>query len=159
MIATQPLRDEHHELLPHIEFIKETADKAGISPHEELKKSLDEVYEFLTKHLLIHAKAEEKVLYPIIGKLMGAADATKTMSRDHIEIERLIEELNHIRQSEDLKELRRVLYGLYALIKVHFAKEEEIYLPLIDNKLTPQEGETLYKNMEKAAQEERKRLD
>jgi len=31
--------------------------------------------------------------------------------------------------------LRRVLDGRYALVKVHFAKEEEVYLPLLDMRL------------------------
>jgi len=30
-----------------------------------------------------------------------------------------------------------VLYGLYAIVKLHFAKEEEVYLPILDQRLTP----------------------
>jgi hypothetical protein len=31
--------------------------------------------------------------------------------------------------------LRRILYGLYAIIKLHLAKEEEIYLPILELRL------------------------
>ena len=49
--------------------------------------------------------------------------------------------------------LRRVLYGLYALVKVHFAKEEEVYLPLLDARLTPGEAHAMFEAMEAAAKE------
>lgn len=31
-----------------------------------------------------------------------------------------------------MAELRRVLYGLYTPLRVHFAKEQEIYFPILD---------------------------
>ena len=49
--------------------------------------------------------------------------------------------------------LRRVLYGLYALIKVHFDEEEMIYLPLLDVRLTPGATNDLFEAMEGAAKE------
>jgi iron-sulfur cluster repair protein YtfE (RIC family) len=56
------------------------------------------------------------------------------------------------------KALRRVLYGLYALVKVHFAKEEELYLPLLDARLSPAEAEHMFADMEKAAKEAKRSL-
>jgi hypothetical protein len=50
-------------------------------------------------------------------------------------------------------DLRRVLYGLYALVAVHFAKEEEVYLPLLDARLTTEEVAALFRDMETAAGE------
>lgn len=49
------------------------------------------------------------------------------------------------------KALRRVLYGLYALVKVHFAKEEEVYLPILDARLTPETAHEMFAAMESAA--------
>ena len=49
------------------------------------------------------------------------------------------------------KALRRVLYGLYALVKVHFAKEEEVYLSILDARLTPEEAHRMFEAMEEAA--------
>jgi iron-sulfur cluster repair protein YtfE (RIC family) len=54
--------------------------------------------------------------------------------------------------------LRRVLYSLYALLKLHFAKEEEIYLPLLDIKLTAEEAHSMFEKMEAAAREAKERL-
>jgi iron-sulfur cluster repair protein YtfE (RIC family) len=122
---------------------------------------VDAVYEFLSHHLLPHARAEDRALYPTVGKVMGAPEATATMSRDHVEVGRLTDELASLRAqlsgqalgSSQAKALRRVLYGLYALIKVHFAKEEEIYLALLDARLTPEEARRMFEAMEEAAKE------
>jgi iron-sulfur cluster repair protein YtfE (RIC family) len=156
---TQPLREEHQELLPHVEAIRQAADAIGQAPLSELRWQIDDVYDFLAHHLLPHAQAEEAALYPVVGKVMGAPEATGTMSRDHIEVGRLIDELGQIRSNEtgstltveQIKDLRRVLYGLYTLVKVHFAKEEEVYLPILDARLTPDEARRLFENMEQAA--------
>ena len=90
---TQPLKDEHKELYPHIESLK----LAGISVHGTLSQAsldlIDEAYEFLSTHLLPHAQAEEAALYPVVQKVMGSPYATATMSRDHVEVERLTREL------------------------------------------------------------------
>ena len=162
-LLTQPLRDEHQELLPHIAFLRTVADSIGTAKEEAVQQGVAEVYQFLTGHLLPHAQAEERVLYPLVGKLMGAPGATATMSRDHTAISQLIEDLGDIRSSLDRtasgegqeSALRRVLYGLSTLVAVHFAKEEEIYLPLLDARLTPEEARSLFESMERAAQQAR----
>jgi hypothetical protein len=50
---TQPLRDEHKELLPHIELLRTVADAIGEAPFASLCQSIDEAYAFLTHHLLL----------------------------------------------------------------------------------------------------------
>ncbi len=156
---TQPLRDEHQELLPHMESLKQ----AGLAVHGTLTQSsldlIDQAYQFLTRELLPHAQAEEAALYPAVQKVLGAPLGTATMSRDHVEVERLTDELAKIRAqlnsneigARQANELKRVLYGLYTLVKLHFAKEEEVYLPLLDANLTPAEAEVMFEAMEKVA--------
>lgn len=156
---TQPLRDEHKELFPHIESLK----LAGLSVHGTLSQAsldlINESYEFLTDHLLPHAQAEEAGLYPAVQKVMGTPYGTATMSRDHVEVEQLTRELGALRDrvsateigARQANELKRLLYGLYTLVKVHFAKEEEVYLPLLDANLTPEDARALFEVMEKAA--------
>jgi iron-sulfur cluster repair protein YtfE (RIC family) len=158
---TQPLRDEHRELRPHVEQLRAAADMVGEAPLEAVRHEVDAAYAFLTQHLIPHAQAEDRALYPVVGQVMGAAQATATMSRDHVEVGRLTQELGQLRSAlagstvdaDQAKALRRVLYGLYALVTVHFAKEEEIYLPLLDARLTPTQGYALFAHMEGAATE------
>ncbi len=162
---TQPLRDEHLELLPHIERLRTVADTIGIAPGESVRQGIEDVYTFLTQQLTPHAQAEERVLYPTVGRLLGAPAATATMSRDHREIERWTQELGALRSQlagardeAEVPALRRVLYGLYALVAVHFAKEEDIYLPLLDTRLTAQEAQRMFQEMERAAQEAKRNV-
>ena len=154
----QPLREEHQHLRPHIEQLRSAADAVGDIPTEQLRREVDAAYEFLSHHLIPHAQREDRVLYPTVQRAMGAAEATATMSRDHVEVGRLTEELGAARSrlaeaeldAAKAKDLRRILYGLYALVHVHFAKEEEIYLPLLDERLTADEAHELFEEMEAA---------
>jgi iron-sulfur cluster repair protein YtfE (RIC family) len=158
---TQPLHDEHKELLPQIELLRTAADVVGDVSLPQLQQRIDAVYTFLTHELIPHAQAEDRALYPVIGKIMGAPEATATMSRDHVEVGKLTEELAELRghlvgttlDAAQSRALRRVMYGLYALVKVHFAKEEEVYLPLLDARLTPPEAQSMFAAMEEAAHE------
>lgn len=161
LTLTQPLSDDHQKLLPHIENLRQVADELDEFPAVILRERVDGVYRFLTRQLIPHARAEDQVLYPAIGKIMGCSRATSVMSRDHEEIERLTTELAtlHLFISgkgllpSQIQNLRRVLYGLYTLIKVHLAKEEEIYFPLLDEKLGPTEAAQIFRAMDEAARE------
>jgi hemerythrin-like domain-containing protein len=158
---TQPLREEHAELLPHIELLRSVADSVGEMPLETLQHDVDRVHNLLVHSLIPHARAEDEALYPVIGKLLGSTESTATMSRDHLEIVRLTHELLAVRQQiagvtindAQTKALRRILYGLYTLVKVHFAKEEDIYLPLLDKRLTPEEAHSIFQAMGEVARE------
>jgi iron-sulfur cluster repair protein YtfE (RIC family) len=157
---TQSLRDEHRDLRPHIETLHLAADAVGTAAPERLQQQVEEAYGFLTQHLIPHAHAEDEALYPVVARLMGAPEATATMRRDHVEVGRLTEELHGLRRALATSEvptpeleraLRRVLYGLYAVVTLHFAKEEEVYLPLLDARLTPDAARTMFAAMEVAA--------
>ncbi|HEX5164244.1 MAG TPA: hemerythrin domain-containing protein, partial [Thermomicrobiales bacterium] len=136
------------------------ADAVSTAPPEQLQRHIEEAYAFLAHHLIPHAHAEEEALYPVVAQLMGAPEATATMRRDHVEVGQLTEELNSLRRSlatsaaptpELEQALRRVLYGLYAVVTLHFAKEEEVYLPLLDARLTPDTARTMFAAMHAAA--------
>ena len=148
--VTGPFRAEHAHLAPHVDRLAEAGD---------LQADADAAYRFLTAHLIPHAHAEDEVLYPVVDRLLGAdgeTRATDTMRRDHLEVARLTEELGVLRERlhagapVEERELRRVLYGLYAVVKLHFAKEEEVYLPLLDRELTADEAQALFERMESA---------
>lgn len=158
---TRPLREEHQELFPHIEFLRAVADMVGEIPTTALRHELDAAYDFLLHHLIPHAEAEDAALYPVVDEVMGAPEATATMRRDHVEIARLVRDLDRLRMqmgNDNLtdvqaKTLRRILYGLYTLIQVHFAKEEEIYLPLLDKHISPEKAHEIFEAMGAAAEE------
>lgn len=164
---TQPLRDEHRELYPYVEILRQAADAVNESLTTMAHDRIEQAYDFLTHQLIPHAQAEDKALYPMIQKIMGSDQATATMSRDHVEVGRLTEELGTLRvhrsqlsiTSIQAMALRRILYGLYSLVKLHFAKEEEIYLPLLDANLTPEEAHAMFEKMEADAQQAKQGFD
>ncbi len=165
-VLTQPLRDEHKELLPHVEEIRSLANLVGDVPVSALRQQIDKTYEFLARHLIPHAQAEEKALYPIVGKLIGASEAMAPMQFDHVEIGRMTQRLGALRaqfsgemlNGAQMNELRELLYGLYTLVRTHFVKEEEIYLPILDAKLTADGAQRMFDAMEAAAAEAKNQL-
>lgn len=157
---TQPLREEHKELFPHVDQIRRVAETIGDAPIAEIRRGVEDVYDFLAHHLKPHAEAEDATLYPAVQAVLGSPDATKTMSRDHVEVGRYIDELAELKDDlandpltpAQATSLRRVLFGVYALVKVHFAKEEEVYLPILDQRLTPETAQEMFEHMEAAAE-------
>jgi iron-sulfur cluster repair protein YtfE (RIC family) len=149
------LIDEHKELLPHIEELRIVADSVGDFSPCLLLRGIDKLYDFLMNQLIPHAQAEEETLYPAVAKILGTPQATATMSRDHAEVSNLSGRLRVLRSqiantgfdADKTKELRRLLYGLYTLLKIHFAKEEELYLPMLDARLGEIEAHDMFHKM------------
>lgn len=151
-----PLRDEHRHLRPHIDALRVSAEAVGSEDLAELRMRISDDVAFLTRHLAPHAMAEDAVLYPVVAEVLGAPEATATMQRDHAEVGRLTAELAMLGEQLDAvdtigddlaNDLRRVLYGLHALINVHFAKEEEIYVPILEQRLDAARAEALIAEM------------
>ena len=125
------LRAEHDAVLPVIEQIRSVADV--LSTRDCDLAPVRTLLDRLEGELIPHERADEKLLVPLVDRALGGIDATAALSRTHAEIEhqvsklrRLIEglELEAV-QPEDVVELRRLLYGLYAVLRLHNAQEEE----------------------------------
>ena len=87
--------------------------------------------------LLPHERAEERELVPALARITGNADAAGALSRSHAEIEhhvaglhRLLDELDG--DAETVTDVRRTLYGLYGVLRLHNALEEENAFALIE---------------------------
>ena len=76
-----------------------------------------------------------------LNRLLGGADPTAAMSRAHAEIAyqiarlgRLIADIGDRAPDEtDIADLRGVLYGLHAILRLHTVQEDEAYLSLGDD--------------------------
>jgi iron-sulfur cluster repair protein YtfE (RIC family) len=118
-------------------------------------RRLDDTVNVLREHLVPHARAEEIVLYPAVEVTMDAPHATDTMVRDHAEIRRRVDRLGALAATVGAsppelplaEELREQLYGLYAILRLHFLKEEEVLLPVIDAGMTHEQGEAMFADM------------
>jgi hypothetical protein len=132
---------EHHErLIRHVDTMPVTGDLILAASEADLGPRLDELGEFLTGTLLPHMDVAEPTLYPELERLLQNRHSMAPMRREHAEIRRLVAEYGRLRGvTRDAKHslgnavaLRRVVFQLYALLKIHIA-EEEMYIRIIDH--------------------------
>ncbi|HEX7717885.1 MAG TPA: heavy metal translocating P-type ATPase, partial [Marmoricola sp.] len=129
------LRVEHEASLAVVEEIRVVADR--LSPEEGDLAPVRRLLDRLRTDLLTHERADEEQLVPLVGRALGAT-ATYALTRTHAEIEhqvarltRLLEDVPGQAQPEDLVELRRLLYGLYGVLRLHNAQEDETAFSLL----------------------------
>lgn len=139
---------EHLVLRPDLGRILAVADALGNVPPGEALARVRTVHRFLVEELQPHEEAEEHELYPVVARVLGGDDPTGTMIRAHAEIRHLIARLGRLLDeiggddldAEDRRELRRVLYGLHAVLVLHFAQEDEGFLSLAEEEAGDQAG-------------------
>ena len=128
-------RAEHQEFVPHLQRIRTVTDRLETYEPAEAMAELEQIRWFLLERLVQHEKEEEAAVYPVVARLMGGEDPMGTMERAHMEIEHLARVFGHLLSDlppegprlDDFADLRRVLYGLHAILRLHFAQEEEAY--------------------------------
>jgi hypothetical protein len=89
----------------------------------------------LEKELLPHEQEEQRSAYPLLARMLKDEDPTGPLIQTHHEIHRLVRLYGRLvaqlppegPRAEDLRDLRRALYGLHAILSLHFAQEEELY--------------------------------
>jgi iron-sulfur cluster repair protein YtfE (RIC family) len=154
-LPTELLRAEHRDLLPHLQGLETVADEVDRWDADEAAHVLGDIVGFLRGHLVPHARAEEQVLYPAVEQAMAAPGATATMRADHAEIVSRIDRLADtaatvaIRWPDDAvaRDLTHQLVGLSAILLLHFRKEEEVLLPVLDTTLGSDDAAALFARM------------
>ena len=139
-LLTQRFQEEHLAIRRDINRLHEVADALGSLTPKAALEEVQSVQRMLIEEVQPHEEAEEQELYPALGRFFGGSDPMATMSRAHIEITHQIHRLGQLIDDigpngvdeVDLTELRSLLYGLYAILKLHTAQEDENYLSLAD---------------------------
>ena len=134
---------EHHErLLEHVNRIPAIADALLTEPADASRASIAETRTFLTGTLLPHMEAAERALYPELERLFQNRHSMAPMRREHDRIRDLVAEFAGLVEKDAgsvtlgrTLALRRVLFQLYALLKVHLA-EEDAYLRIVQRGVT-----------------------
>ena len=137
---------DHSVLHPRLSAIRAAADRLGPDAGAAEIAAVGAVHAFLRDAIEPHQAAEEAELFPALARYLGGTDPLGPMTRAHVEINhqirrlgRLLDGLDPSSPSEsDLVELRRCLYGLYALLELHMAQEDEEYLSLPDELTGPE---------------------
>lgn len=129
---------EHDRMRDDLSVLRDAAQQIGAGDPSALD-SLRAADTFLQQTLLPHEDAEDSALYPELARPLGSAEATATMSRMHAEIHRLAQRVHtHLDvadenggvRAEQTDDLLACLYGLYALLCLHFVQEEENFFVL-----------------------------
>jgi len=132
------LREEHEDLMPKLDSIRDAADLFDANGASETLISLKQVHSLLVDEILPHEAADERIIYPQVSAVLPGEDPMALMSRTHREIFHLVDvferQLAEIPESgpdpADLSALRRTLYSLHAILRLHFDQEEELYFTL-----------------------------
>jgi heavy metal translocating P-type ATPase len=139
---SRQLRLEHRQLQTGIDGLRAVADGLDRMPTAELHRAISEVDRFVREELIPHELTEDRDVYPLLA---GATDEDSTgpLRHTHREIVRLgrllsaaVDTLDGPIEPDELVVLRRLLYGLHAVITLHNAQEEEAY-SLLDQAADP----------------------
>jgi hypothetical protein len=127
------LRREFRRLQPLADGLRRTACLVEKADVRAVRRACDDAYALLTTQIIPHVAAQSVALAAVIDSEVSA------LSRDCRELVTLTHELGVLRSqlsthssAEAADDLRGVLFGLYALLRLQFTKAEEVYLPLLD---------------------------
>ena len=153
--------EEHHSLLvPHVDRLLTLAEMVGHVECSSLHALFDEEYRFIVGQLVPHMETIERTLYGRIEAELAGHHSLAPMREEHRTINRLVEELGRYRAHADGctwsavegMALRRALYRLHSLLKVHLA-EEALYLEVLERRLSDAETDTLARSLDHAMAE------
>jgi heavy metal translocating P-type ATPase len=131
--AVDRVVEEHAQLRALLDRMRRTADRMdrrADDPMAELR-SIDAALNAL---LLPHQTAEERAVFPELAQRLGGRDPLGAMTHMHDEIAHLTTRFTALvkglsdkgASNAEVREVRRLLYALDAIIALHLAAEEEL---------------------------------
>lgn len=136
--TARELTAQHGPLADVLDRIRMTADRLDAMPAEMVIAELAAVDALLAEKLVPHEREDDLSLYPRLARMLGGSDPMASMSRAHREILHLVRLLGRLvadldaetLATEDIREARRILYSLEAVLGLHVAQEEELFYAL-----------------------------
>jgi len=149
---------EHHDaLIPHVDELAKIADAVGRVPADEIAVRVAAETRFIQAQLLPHMRQAEATLYPEMERLLQNRHSMTPLRREHQAVVSLVAELDElaprIQAFGAQLRIRRALYRLHALLKVHLA-EEVAYLGILQRNLSPTEAADLASGLAHATADE-----
>lgn len=160
----EAIHNHHAELAQKLsEYVGQLHSETDPSDASLLSDLLTQLGSFLTDELLPHAQGEERVLYPALDPVIAQhGSPTATMRIDHEYLTSFIQHATVLagrlrsagRSERDLfaAQLQQVLAQLETLLTVHLAKEERVYLPLVEQYFSPDDQQRLLGELHEAAE-------
>ncbi|MGK2947383.1 MAG: heavy metal translocating P-type ATPase [Acidimicrobiales bacterium] len=135
---THQLAGGHGPLLLLLDDVRTTATTLDDLADDEAMRVLRSLCERIRTELLPHERLDESEIYPNVAAVLAGDDPLASMSRAHQEIFHLTALLDRLvndptvddLEAADRSEVRRLLYALDAILRLHFAQEEELLTSL-----------------------------
>ncbi len=157
MASTLPtVAHEHHERLTvQVDHMPAIGDAIDARPGGTWRSELTELSRFLSGTLVPHMDAAERTLYPELERILQNQHSMTPMRREHAQMKSLVAELSALQghlgdrvpSMGEVVSLRRAVFSLYSLLKIHLA-EEELYLRIVEQGVTDQAAGVLAAAME-----------
>jgi hypothetical protein len=160
-VSLRTTSEEHHaRLVPHVDRLLTLAEMVGHLDCAALHGLFDAELRFVVDQLVPHMDAIEGVLYDRIEHELGGHHSLAPMREEHRIIRGLVAQLDDYRthvsgctwSAVEGMALRRVLYRLHSLLKVHLA-EEELYLEVLERRLSDAEKDRFARSLDHAMAE------
>ncbi len=128
------LAEGHGPLRLLLEDLRSVAISLDVADDATALASLRDVATRISDEVVPHEREDEAEIYPDVAQRLGGNDPLAAMSRTHQEIFHLASLLDRLVDDSsvdgfgdaDRGEARRILYALDAILRLHFAQEEEL---------------------------------
>ncbi len=146
--------------MPYVDALPQLAEMLDHSDTAEFAARFEQECQFILEQVVPHIRTIEETLYPQLDRLMDKRHSMQPMREEHARLVDLVQSMclsrhdvaaGQLTQIDTLR-LRRILYRLYTLLKVHLA-EEEMYLRVIDRDMSAEERDVLARGVDHASAE------
>ncbi|MBD3611131.1 MAG: heavy metal translocating P-type ATPase, partial [Hydrogenovibrio crunogenus] len=133
----EKLQKEHADLQSTLDQIRQLADRLA-SQQNVTTEEMTELARLIEQKLIPHEQIDERQLHPKLAHKMAGNDPMAMLSRTHSEILQLCNQylllVNQPQNEPQRNAMIGVLYSLSAILKLHFAQENELYSLLASNR-------------------------
>ncbi len=158
-IRSLPETSERHDalMMRHVDALPALAETIDTVRPEAFAARFAQEVRWLTEQMQPHIEAVESSLYPQLERLMQNRHSMLPMRHEHGELRRMIASLGTycdvalgtgLAEAEQVG-LRRALYRLHAILKVHLAEEAD-YRDVLERNLSPEERDALARSLDHA---------
>jgi hypothetical protein len=159
----EPLRYVRDLLHGGLSTLQVAASAVDTAEPRMAMKALEAAMNYLQTEFLPMCRAEEAELFRKLDEITGRDDSCRVMVAQHTSIIRmagdLAQAIDAAKAANDIpayaEYLHPLLYGLYALCRVHLESEDEAYLPMVAAAMRGPEVELMVQQMERIADEPR----
>ena len=158
------IRAHHRALAETLDSFVADAEASTTGHAAQLTELLNGFTDFLSGELLPHARGEEQSLYPALDPIIrehGSPTATMRVDHEYIAdyVRQISDTARSLRSASErdrqplVRQLARLAIQLQGLFAVHLAKEERVYLPLVEQAISAGDQQALLAALHAEAEE------